>query len=201
MSAMPVPFAKASGRAMKVRAPKTAEYGSTDLQIAAGRYVLGGIDLDPASSPRWNARVGALRFYTKRDDALRLPAWDAGPGGMAFLNAPGDPRGELVPRFWQRLQVEQLAGRVTAAMWVGFSLEQLRTCQDVAPLHPLDLPTLIFAKREAYYELVRGRPMLTEAPSQASYLTLLPPLEAGARRAMVARFAAYLQGHGKLIGV
>jgi hypothetical protein len=57
--------------------------------VEAARRVLGGIDLDPASSPQANATVQAARYFTREDDGL-AQSWRR-PDGRAsrvWLNPP-----------------------------------------------------------------------------------------------------------------
>lgn len=189
---------------------KKADYGTAPWIVAGARAVMGSIDLDPATTPRWNTVVRATHILTKRDNALKC-RWPT--VRTALTNAPGDPAGVLVPAFWWRLVEQWLTGVVECATWVGFSLSQFRTLlnpRDEARAqaarvqlghgaHPLLLPTLIPRTRVAYNELVAGRPTRTKHPSHDTYVTLLPPLERRARRAMVARWCQVFAHDGLII--
>jgi hypothetical protein len=76
--------------------------------IEAARAVMGGIDLDPASTAVANEVVQAERFYTAADNGLVLP-WS----GRVWLNPPyAQP---LVSMFAERIVGEHRAGNVTEA--------------------------------------------------------------------------------------
>ena len=120
------------------------EWYTPAAYVNAAREVLGGaITLDPASDREANAIVRARWIYTAADNGLRLDWF-----GRVFLNPPGG----LTAAFWDKLVTEWHAGRIEAAIWIGYSLEQLQTLQGAADASPLDFPICVPNRRIAFVE-------------------------------------------------
>jgi len=84
------------------------EWYTPKKYVEAAREVMGGIDLDPASSEIANQTVGAKTYYTLDDDGL-THGWK----GKTWANPPYS---SLAPIFVAHLIAEFAAGRVTAAI-------------------------------------------------------------------------------------
>lgn len=113
------------------------------------RALLGGIDLDPASSELANRAVCSNKIYTEADDGLSKP-WVRFDGRVdeecnVFMNPPTPPR-----EWWKKLILERSFGRLRA-VYVAYSLEQLQQSQGWTPgASMLSFPVCIMAKRVRY---------------------------------------------------
>lgn len=140
--------------------------------LACVRQALGGyIDLDPASTAEANETVQATRFYTKEDDGLLRP-WH----GTVFLNPPGGKLGSESSQklWWRHLAYEWTRGRVTAAIFLSFSVEFFQTSQ-VKPQNlptPHDFPICFPSRRIAYQQA--GSTSFKSPPHSSALIYLGP---------------------------
>lgn len=162
----------------------SAEWYTPDVILERAKLVLGRIDLDPASCEAANERVGATTICTKEDNGLEH---DWRPYGTIFLNPPGDKRGALPKAFWNKLYETYMAsreektgglppyrkGNLRGAIYVGFSLEQLRYLERIK-----FASTAILKKRVKY---LRPDGIVGESPAHGSFVSFLGDQDIGQR--------------------
>lgn len=85
------------------------EWYTPMLYVEAARRVLGGIDLDPASSDEANQVVKATRYYTIDDDGL-AQAWQ----GNVYMNPPYST--DLIGKFGDKLLDHLFRGDIPSAI-------------------------------------------------------------------------------------
>lgn len=85
------------------------EWYTPAVHLQAARAVLGGIDLDPASSPLANETVGADQIFTMADDGLNQP-W----AGKVWLNPPYSQ--PAIANFAEKLASEWQDGNLESAI-------------------------------------------------------------------------------------
>lgn len=139
--------------------------------VAAARAVLGTITLDPASCEGANEIVKAEQFYSKQ--GLEHD-WH----GHVFLNPPGGRIGKRSSAavWWAKLSQEWQADRVLQAVFIGFTLEILRSAQHVPCLQPLNFPFCVPKSRLKF----SGK----GSPPHANVVIYLPPKGALEERAV-----------------
>lgn len=136
------------------------------------RDVLGGIDLDPASSPDANRLVGAKTIITKQDDALTC-MWPTQPEGVSvYLNPPGGKIGNKSQTvlFWERLMEFRREGELRHAIFAMFSIEGLQTTQQIYP-PAIAFPFCVPSKRVRW---IKPGDSTKQSPSHANAFVYVP---------------------------
>lgn len=103
------------------------EWYTPPQYIEAARRVMGGIDLDPASSDKAQELVQATVYYTKQDDGLERP-WS----GRVWMNPPYSKR--LIWPFCERLCEFVASGDVTEAIVLVNNATETAAFQRMAEL-------------------------------------------------------------------
>jgi len=102
------------------------EWQTPEKYMPLVREVLGGIDLDPASSDDAQRIVQATRYYTRKDDGLKQE-WL----GRIWLNPPyAQP---LMTHFVEKLVAELNAQRAIAAIMLTHNYTDSNWFQDAVP--------------------------------------------------------------------
>jgi len=149
---------------------KSDSWGTPSSVVELVHEFFGGPpDLDPASSPAHNRLVKARQILTRADDALQA-AWPRGE--TVFLNPPGGKIGNrsVAGLFWARFVDQFLDERFDVGVFLGFTLEILRTAQDYHTIVPLDCPICVPRQRLRFLEPVKGE---GGSPTHANAIILL----------------------------
>jgi hypothetical protein len=154
--------------------------------ISAAKNLMGGIDLDPASCEVANNTVAAGDYYDKDDDGLSQKWY-----GRVFLNPPGGKLrladGKWVPVvkgqkgqgafnthkssaavWWSELVRRWIDKEVAEAVFVGFTLEILRSTQHVPALRSALTFPMCFPRERLCFGGATS-------PTHANVLVYLPP--------------------------
>jgi hypothetical protein len=156
--------------AIAMHSAASPEWGTPMLLRRLGARVLapaamgGAIDLDYASSAYWNQwwdeadRPSAFLDGTDgRDVLVEGDRRAAAPRlGSGFMNAPGIGGGDMVQQCWALFEQDHREEKLGSGFWVGFSVEQFGSLQNVGERNPLtcgpdDLVTTIVPSRRAHY--------------------------------------------------
>jgi ParB family chromosome partitioning protein len=117
----------ALGRGAHVATKGENEWYTPPQYIGAARRVMGGIDLDPASSDKAQELVQATVYYTKDDDGLKRP-WS----GRVWMNPPYSK--DLIWPFCERLCEFVASGDVSEAVVLVNNATETAAFQRMAEL-------------------------------------------------------------------
>lgn len=217
-------------------------FAASVLRPAAMGCLL-SIDLDYASSAYWQSwwpdpkdRPHAFLDGAPGRDVLVAADRNAACArrGSGFFNPPGLGGGEMVQKCWSLFEEDHRTKQLGSGVWLGFSLEQLASLQNVGERNPLttgtdNLITTIVPSRRARYilhpealiaitlkklakrekgskqwlaeqykiEALRARsddrPVPGDAPTHASYISILFHRDRTVRRRQMAAARQFLK--------
>jgi hypothetical protein len=168
---------------------ESVEHGTPEYLAEKIRYTLGGIDLDPASSRLANRVIRARRIYTKHSNGLDKPwlgrVYVNPPGGALERKAPLRERhygGRLYANpaslsraaiWWAKLVQEFRRGRADEAVFMGFTLEIMRSAQNAAACQPCDYAWCVPRQRIRYDDISGKERVPTTKPPHANMIVLM----------------------------
>lgn len=186
-----------SGDVIVHHSSKSVEHYTPAPIVDAARATLGAIDLDPASCMLGDEVVQAAAWYGPGSDhgvdGLTEP-WM----GRVFLNPPGGRVPEEwkgmgttsnAALWWGRLAAAWQAGEIESAIFIGFTLEILRSAQALDVPQPLDFPICVPSSRIAFDTVWEGERFPSKQPTHANVIVFLPNIEADYRAADPSRWA------------
>jgi hypothetical protein len=177
-SSAPKTAAKSPTQHLAMHSAESPDWGTPILlrhfaaRVMAPAAKGAAIDLDYASSAYWQrwwdeaerplvfldgSKGRDVLVEADRRAAAQRFAW--GPRiGSGFLNAPGLNDGRMVQNCWGVFEQDHREERLDSGFWVGFSIEQLGSLQNVGERNPLtcapdDLITTIVPSRRVHYVL------------------------------------------------
>ena len=187
---LPLERRKAEKAALAQHSSNSSEHYTPPDIVEACRWLMGSIDLDPATSWLANQTIKADTFYEVNG---LVESW----GGNVFLNPPGGDTAKVAPSlkgmsrsypciWWSRLVSEWLAGNVKQACFMIFQLNLLQSVQKMedCPQTFFNFPMVFFRERIRFYypeDTMEGLPvegtkvLEGASPPGGSALVYLPP--------------------------
>ena len=153
-------------------------WGTPSWIAEASRMVLGGIDLDPASSADANKIIEARHYFTKGDDGLsRIWRIDQDTVGLlsVFLNPPGGKtdNGKSKVKLWWAKMLSQIEGPYFGhGLFLSFSIEAAQVTQIGCAKSLLGFPTCFFSRRVDYVDPITQKPV--KGNTHSSCITYVP---------------------------
>jgi hypothetical protein len=196
----------------------TEDYGTGRDILDIGRAVLGWFTVDPFSSEKWNTVIEARRIITAAEDGFITPWFRGAPAPLqvlsrpdrvgdnthtAIVNAPGGLGGKNVKNAWWALSTYWDEGWIAGgAMWVGFTLNHMQTCQGPAvgerrcpsPFDPRFAGFRCVPEKRLPYQVAPGVP--AEEPTHPSWFMLLPSTSQEIANRQLRAFAALAERLG-----